>query len=173
MTGFVIEFVVERDVIVEDRYLLDTLSGNTGIQILLNRASNGSEGIVRIGDGSTIVESVFTMDNNPHHGIVECTPTDVTVVIDGVAGTTTAVVMVPSGRNFADSTQASPIGALPMMKLWFGENYTEYDRATSLVEGQAVIANYEGWGDKGLIDTQSFTYEPANGDRLIENEGTL
>jgi len=54
------------------------------------------------------------------------------MVVDGVAGTSVKHSFVPSGLKFANSTQKSPIGKMPMFKVWMGSEYKEYDRTRSV-----------------------------------------
>ena len=135
--GFVIEFVIERELVRERRYLLYTRDkeNDTGVQLYINHDANAEKVQLELfGTATADVESMI--DTNPHHIIIEATSTHITMIVDGVAGTSKEHSFVPSGLNFADSTQKSPIGKMNLFNVWYGDILEKYDREKSIKLGE-------------------------------------
>lgn len=138
--GFVISVVIDRDILATDAYLLDTLSSLTGLTLNLNK--NGDEVELLLFDGASSAGVSTVIDEDLNGIIFEATSTNVTLVVDGVAGTSVAHSFVPSGLNFKDSTTASPIGELPYFALWYGDDYKRYDREKEIIAHNIAINEY-------------------------------
>jgi len=140
MTGFVIEFIIQRVPISEDKYLLNTYNDTKGLSLRTSRSFADSRvSLYLFADGCTNTEASSNIDENPHHIAFEVSPTHMTMVVDGIAGTPVEHSFVPSGLSFDASTQLGPKGQLGMFKMWYGSNYAKYDREKSASLGAKKV----------------------------------
>ena len=125
---FQIEMVISRELIVENLYILFSLSNLKGLSLVVNASWNSSAVMLQLFDGSIAANLIKSgIDENLHHIVFTVTPTEMYMTAGGVKGTAVVHSFVPSGLNFADSTRVSPTGQLRLFKI-----HKEYQDETKL-----------------------------------------
>ena len=138
-TGFVIEFVVKREIVAENRLLLSAETLSKGMRLFTNYSSDDDLTMLQLYEDGSYKQVVSNIDDENYHGIIiEVTPTHMTMIVDGVAGTPVEHSFVPSGLRFDASTQLGPKGQLGMFKMWYGDNYKNYNREKSAKDAEEV-----------------------------------
>ena len=135
---FSIGFVIARELIAENKMLLN--SGN--LNLMVNKAWDTDGVALYLSDGTTNVNKGGPVNENFHHILFTISPTELLMTVDGVDGTPVAHNFVPSGLNFKDSTQPSPIGELVEFKVW-KKALTAEERTEEWVNAQTVITELE------------------------------
>ena len=125
---FQIEIVISRSEDIQTSTLLNSKTGNSGIDFTLTKSWHSTQGSIYLYNGTSQNNVSFDlMHNTLTHLVFTVTPTEMYVTVDGVKGNVVAHSFVPNGLSFADSTRTSPTGQLRLFKI-----HTKYQDETKL-----------------------------------------
>jgi hypothetical protein len=144
--GFVIEFVLAREFTYDSRYFMWSKDGDYGLYMMLEKSWNKTQASLYLydGDGDNTPVHFYIEDELPHHYSFHIKETDGFLKIDGEVDQTFDHSFAPSGLVFGDKVTSNVVGELNYFKLWYGDNYLNYNEEKSDTLGANAVKLLKG-----------------------------